>query len=77
MSLENTLFSNKQIRQFMENMRQKDIDKAIRDLCLLGINLFKDRNPKLPHYSLQDIQRCLDNFIEESKLNFHNHTLTI
>ena len=68
MPLETLVYSNRLIISFMDNIREKDADLTIRDLCLLGIHLFKDRNPNLPHFSYGDVHRCLENFIEESKL---------
>ena len=65
--IESSLYRSKSIRTFLDKIRQKDIDIAVRDLCLLGIEVFKDRNPSLAHYSLKEIQRWLHNFIEESK----------
>ena len=67
MSLEDVLFRNKRIRGFFENIRQKDFEEVIKDLWLIGIEVFQDRNPTLTHYSLKEIQRCLHNFVEESK----------
>lgn len=65
--IEATLFRNNTIWQFIDKIKQTDIEIAIRDLWLLGIEVFRDRNPTLGHYSLKEIQRCLHNFVEESK----------
>ena len=67
--IEGALFRHKTIRDFMDKIKQSDIEIAIRDLWLLGIEVFRDRNPTLAHYSLKEIQRWLHNFVEESKFN--------
>lgn len=67
MSLEDFLFSNRKMRVFFDRIREKDVNSAIRDLCLLGMEVFMDRNPTLTHYSYKQIQRCLANYAEESK----------
>lgn len=68
MSLEDSLFRDKKIRSFMQPIREKEIENVLKTLCLLGVEVFTDRNPTLAHYSLKQIQRCLNNFMEESKL---------
>ena len=65
--IESAIFRCKPIRAFLDKIRQKDIDIAVRDLWLLGIEVFKDRNPTLTHFSINEIQRWLHNYIEESK----------
>lgn len=51
MSLENVLYRNKQIKRFIDQIRQKDVECAVRDLCLIGIEVFLERNPTMAHYS--------------------------
>jgi hypothetical protein len=74
MSFENVLYRNKQVKQFIDRIREKDVACSIRELCLIGIEVFQDRNPTMTHFSLNEIQRCLHNLVEESKkiLNLPN-----
>jgi hypothetical protein len=67
MSFENVLYRNKQVKQFIDRIREKDVACSVRELCLIGIEVFQYRNPTMTHFSLNEIQRCLHNFVEESR----------
>ena len=72
MLTEDVLFQTREIRMFLEHIREKDLNYVVRDLCLLGIQVFQERNPTLTHYSRKDVMKCLQNFVEESKFEIYN-----
>lgn len=44
LAIEDLFYRNKQIREFMEKFREKDRANVMRDIALLGIEVFQDMN---------------------------------
>eukprot|EP00345_Euplotes_harpa_P010701 CAMPEP_0168355076 /NCGR_PEP_ID=MMETSP0213-20121227/24305_1 /TAXON_ID=151035 /ORGANISM="Euplotes harpa, Strain FSP1.4" /LENGTH=473 /DNA_ID=CAMNT_0008367157 /DNA_START=26 /DNA_END=1447 /DNA_ORIENTATION=- len=63
-----TLFRNKQIRSFLDKIKKKDIEYAVRDFDCLESKFSKIEIPLFIITPLKEIQRSLHNFIEEKSI---------
>ena len=60
--IDDIFYRNKRIREFAQKFREKDISCVLRDIALLGIELFESMNPCLLHYLAIDVENTLANF---------------
>ncbi len=63
--MEDFLYRDKEIRAFLQPIREKEVNYLIRELTHLGIQYFKEQNKGVTHYSLRDVKKCLHNYVEE------------
>lgn len=56
----------------MQRFREKEANVVMRDITLLGIELFEAMNPKLIHYSAEDVENTLASFVvdKDRKQNY-------
>ena len=64
-SMEELFHRNKRIREFMYKFREKDQPTAMRDIALLGIELFEAMNKGIVHVRAEDVENTLAEIKEE------------
>jgi hypothetical protein len=71
-SIDDLFYRNRKIRDFMQKFREKEANVVMRDITLLGIELFEAMNPKLIHYSAEDVENTLASFVvdKDRKQNY-------
>lgn len=62
-SIEDLFYRNKKIREFMQKFREKDVGAVMRDIALLGIELFEEMNPESIHLSPDDVENTLATYV--------------
>lgn len=62
-SIDDLFYRNRRIRDFMQRFREKEANVVMRDIALLGIELFETMNPKIVYYSAEDVENTLASFV--------------
>ncbi|CAI2361919.1 unnamed protein product [Moneuplotes crassus] len=65
--MEDCIYRDKNIRTFLGPIREKEVNYIVRELCLLGIQVFKEKNQGITHYSLENVKKCRQEYVEECK----------
>lgn len=62
-AIEDLFYRNKRIREFMQKFREKDRGNVMRDIALLGIEIFEDMNEGSVHVCPDDVENTLATYV--------------
>lgn len=62
-AIEDLFYRNKRIREFMQKFREKDRANVMRDIALLGIEIFEDMNEESVHVCPDDVENTLATYV--------------